>query len=71
MALVGLKVFFIFKCKGHYRSPVLRQTLEKMIDREFSLPLGEFYIFCVYLMYMLHVASFQIATLAQSMLSGS
>ena len=51
MALVGLKVIFIFKCKSHYRSPVLRQTLDKTIDHEFSLPLGEFYMFCVHLMY--------------------
>ena len=51
MTLVGFKVISIFKCKGRYRSCVLRQILDNTIDSEFSLPLGEFYMFRVHLMY--------------------
>ena len=50
MALVILSVIFIFKCKCHYRSRVLRQIMEKTMDAdgqwkmedELSLPMGEF-----------------------------
>ena len=40
MALVGLNVISIFKFKHHYRSPVLRYIMEKVIDSKFTLPLG-------------------------------
>ena len=53
MALVGLNVISILKCKRYNRSHVLGQILDKMLDTEFSLLLGEFYMFCVHAMYTL------------------
>ena len=64
MALVGLNVISIFKCKCHYKSHVLREILEKKMDGELFLPLGELYILCIH-----HAVRLQIATLAWSMLS--
>ena len=66
---------FHFKCKHHYRSCVLRQILDKTMDGQFSLSL-----FCVWVNFMFfvhvmnmykNVVSFEIATLAQSTLSGN
>ena len=53
MALVGLSVISIFKCKCHYRSRVLRQIMEKTMDTDgrwktedkLSLPMSEFIFF--------------------------
>ena len=56
MALVGLNVISIFKCKRHYRSRVLRYKVEKEIESEFSLTLGKFICF-VYMSCVLNVVS--------------
>ena len=55
MALVGLCIIFIFKCKCHYRSHVIRQIIEKMddeglmMDDESFLPMGEFIFLACYM----------------------
>ena len=64
MALVGLGVISIFKCKRHYKShdigescPKKTEPAQKMMISELSLPLGEF--ICTF-----HEVSLQIASLA-------
>ena len=64
MALVGLSIISVFKCKHHYRSHVLREILEKMMDGSPSgLVLYFLYILCIR-----HAVSLQIATLAWNIL---
>ena len=48
---IGLNAISIFKYKHRYRSCVHRYILKKAIEREFSLPLGKFYMLCVHVMY--------------------
>ena len=58
---MGLSVISIFKCKSHYRSRVLSDILEKTIDNELPLPLGD-YVSCT--LSIPHAVTLQIATLA-------
>ena len=44
-------VISIVKCKRHYRSCVLRLTVENIINSEFSLHLGKFYMFRIHVVY--------------------
>ena len=55
MALVGLGVISIFKCKRHYKSRDIggsctkrTQPSQKMMIGELSLPLGEFMFIVLY-----------------------
>ena len=53
MAFLGLNVIFIFKCKRHYRSHLLRQILDKTMDS---------IMFLIYMQCTPHAVSLQIAT---------
>ena len=69
MALVGLNIISIFKCKHHYRSGVLRKVPDRMLDSKFSLPLGEFLCF-VYMLCILHVVSSKLTRTLRAMGAG-
>ena len=69
MALVGLGVISIFKCKRHYKPRDIGESCterteppQKMMIGELSLPLGEFMF--VVLLCTFHEVSLQIASLA-------
>ena len=66
MALVGLEVISIFKCKRRYRSHVYSGIMEKMMVRvklwQFITPSGEF-MFVVLFMFI-SCNSLQIVSLA-------
>ena len=72
MALVGLGVISIFKCKRHYKSRDIGESCTKRTEpaqkmmvgelRRLSLPLDEFMF--VVLLCIFHEVSLQIASLA-------
>ena len=75
MALVGLGVISIFKCKRHYKSRDIGESctertepVQKMMIGELSLPLGKF-MFVVLFMYF-HEVSLQIASLGRLATAG-